>query len=139
MVEEDNIRRIIEVETPSYSKLDKFAQFLTAYQIRYVDYIGNFYTRFNKDFSPTSARSSILNRKNGKPGLFCHVTNLVYSPGEYHEYMMLQNNGECKLVDKFSPSDPLIIVTKHEDWNLSDIDRRVLDAIEKEEEKRKTS
>jgi len=125
--------RFVEVETPIYVELEKFAQFLTKTNAPVIDYIEGFYIRPQYHF--LFMRSDLPEGKQ-EYNLFCHAYSVVYSTGEFKNYIGIEKNGKCKLTDEFSLSEQQTQVIRRPEWGLNDFEQIILEKIKIMEEKR---
>ena len=132
---------IIRFEKPKYLQMDDFGELLAILRQKAVIHTdGNFLNFMRKDSVITESRFPFGTRQL----LLSTVEGIYYSPGDFHPYIIYStstnNDKKTVLSDSLprSVTDFWAKVIKYEDYELSDIDRRILDDIRKMEEARKS-
>jgi hypothetical protein len=138
---------LLKMEKPKYLTIDQFVELLGRFHHDVAIHMGGNYMNITR-------RNKVITEKNlpfrNKHILFSDLDNIYYSPGEYHPYLVMpaennknnKSNKDQRIVFKdtlsISPLDFSIMVIKYEDYELEDIDRRILNDIDEMERLRKS-
>jgi hypothetical protein len=127
--------KLISIEPPIFMELKSLAHTLATTQQKTVDYEKKFLV-----FPYVHSLSIWDSKKREIIDLF-DVPRTYYSPAkEYKEYLIVRGNKEVILDDKSDSGDLYLIkVINHRDHELGDLDKRILEAIDESEKKRKSN
>ena len=122
---------IINTDPAKYLNMKDFAERLAITNGRIIDHKGGFF------LDSKTYRAAPF--KNGDS--FVDVFSIFYTPGGFKGYIAIDSNGKYELKDEVPPSSCAFFskVIKFEDYELDKIDKKILEAIRKNEEFRKPS
>ena len=125
------LKFVVDVNFAKYLDMQDFAERLAITNGKIVDHKKGFF--LDKVIYKTPSL---------KDGTVFVDANAFYSPGEFEKYIIIDNNGKYALKKELSPNNTCAFfakVTKFEDYELSTVDQRILEAVRKNEEFRKPS
>jgi hypothetical protein len=126
---EKKLKFITDVSFAKYLDMQDLAERLAITNSKIVDHKGGFFLD-----------KSIYKTPPLKDGTVFVDANVFYSPGKFGRYIMIDNNGKYALKEEQPPNTCAFFakVTKFEDYELSTVDQRILEAVRRNEEFRKS-
>jgi hypothetical protein len=126
----------IKVNPPIYTELQDFAETLLFSKRNFAHYFGKY---FSFAFGIPSKTFKI---KDDTIIDIIDVQGIFYLPGDYRKFIALDDKGKAQFRDGFKPSETnhhTIKIIRQQDYELSDINKKVLEAIEEAEKIRNQS